>query len=236
MIYPYTVALHGVMALLSLLSSIYLFYRKRDTDNESIGAFFYWFLYYFIYNFILALSIIIAGELNELVGISYAIALVFQGFAAWNAFNVALNLAGFNFFIRKSFSWLYLLGMLIASMLHLIYFEIPIGTSDAKWVLWYSNQPRSLFFTFFMFVAGWTFALVHFKALFLLHSAALKMRAFFFALAAFILPFAAWFYFGAQDVNDIFFAFLFAILGLVFLAVGNVVIGVLKGEWISAKE
>ncbi len=226
MIYLYTAFLHGLMAILILLSLIYLFYRKKEVEMSVVVVdnYFNWFFFYFFYNVFLVLPLVFFDRLNLFVGYSYYFALIFQAIAAWYAFKAGVGLMSVKKSTADILSFLYITGVMVAVLLHFLYPEVPAGTTDQNWVLWYSNQPRSLLYTFFMFVAGWTFALANLKGFNSISLVSLKIRACFFMLAAFTLPFAAFYYFGARNVNDIYLAFVFAVLGLLFFAVGNVIV------------
>jgi hypothetical protein len=225
MIYPYAAALHGIMALLCLASLAYLHFRRQESvANAGVEAYYNWFFLYFLYNFLLVLPLFLFDELNKFTAIFYASALVFLGIAAWQAFRSSLHFSANPH--AKLLSTLYIIGVTIASLLHFAFFEIPVGSPDGNWVFWYSNQPLSLFFTFFMFVAGWHFSWQFLKGMARLEGL-IKLRSIFLALGSFTLPFAAFYYFGAESLMHIYLAFAAAISGLVFLAIGNVILGIL---------
>ena len=228
MIYPYTATLHGVMAILCLASLTHLFRRKKYAASETVRAWFNWFLLFFLYNLILAVPLVILEKLDLRSGIFYNVALAFLALAVWQAFNIAIQIGITDEKRRKAFSFLFIAGASLAVLLHFAFPEIPTGTPNGKWVLWYSSQPISLSYTFFMFVAGWTFAWVHFKGMTYLSSPLLRLRSLAFALGAFVLPFSAFYYFGAQKLQHIYLGFSFSIIGLIFFALGNMTIGVVK--------
>src|SRR3989344_1184445 len=145
MIYPYTAILHVVLAALCFISFFYLIYFKKDLDKATMRAYFNWFLYFFLYNTILMLPLLIFSELSLLVGRFFNVAMIFLGLAAWQAFNMSLNLLITNELKRKLFSFFYLIGISIAVVLYFIYAEIPKGSDDGNWVLWYSGEFISVF-------------------------------------------------------------------------------------------
>ncbi len=71
-------------------------------------------------------------------------------------------------------------------------------------------------------------SLIDIVSVFLLESSLLKMRALLLALGGFILPFAAFYYLGAETINHIYLAFIFSISGLAFFVVGNIILGIFK--------
>ncbi|QQG42296.1 MAG: hypothetical protein HYW15_02140 [Candidatus Giovannonibacteria bacterium] len=227
MIYPYTAFLHLAMTILSLASLVYLFYRKRSLNSAAVGNYFNWFLLFFLYNIFLILPLALFGELNFISGIFYNFALLFLGLGAWQALATALDFMAANSLLKKTVSALYLAGIAAAIGLHFAFPEIPRGTLDGNWVLWYSNQSISLFYTLFMFIAGWLFALTFLKGINAM-PALLKFRGYCFVFAGFVLPFAAFYYFGAKNVMHIYFAFSFSILGLLLFAAGNILVGLFK--------
>lgn len=228
MIYPYTALLHGVMAVLCLLSLIYLFYRKRDANSEGIQSYFNWFLFFFLYNISLVLPLLIFDRLTPATGFFYDLALLFLAFGAWYAFRVALSLLFGDGGRQNLLSSLFVVGVLLAVSLHFIFTEVPRGSLDGKWVFWYSGRSVTNFYVLFMFLAGWTFAAAFFKGIFYAEAVLLKLRSLCFALAGAILPIAAFYYFGAEKISNIYLAFLFSILGLLFLAFGNIAVGLFR--------
>ena len=227
MIYPYTAILHGALAILCFASFFYLIYFKKDLDKTSMRAYFNWFLFFFLYSVLLLLPLIIFNELNLITGRFLNIAFVFLSLAAWQAFNVALNLLVSNEQKRNFFSMLYLIGITIAVILNFIFVEIPVGSANGKWVLWYSGEYISFFYTLFMFIAGWTFTFINLKEVSKLQQILLKIRAILYALAGFILPFSSLYYFGVQNMWEVQLSFMFSISGMTLFAIGNIPLGII---------
>jgi len=217
-IYSYAAILHGVMAGLCLVSSAYLYGRKEN--HPAAKNYFNWFFLYTFFNLSLVLPLIVFDELNIYTGYFYAIALFFLGLAAWQAFKTALNFIGG--FPKKYASIIYLIGVMAVTALHFIYPEIPMGSADGKWVFWYPRSWISLLYVAFMFVAGWTFFASFLRGMRGI-SPVLKLRALLFSSGAFLLPLAAYYYFGAAKISDIYLAFIFAIGGLFLFAAGNMI-------------
>ncbi len=225
MIYPHTVLLHGLMALLSLGSLLYLFYKKKSLKAYTVKLYFNWFFFFSLYNIALVLPLLFINELNWFAAITYVTALLFAGIAAWQAFVLGLMLLGAAETIRFWLSRLYIIGVIAGVLLHFVFFEVPHGTPDGNLVLWYWNPAIALFYTFFMFTAGWTFALAFFRSIFSLPATLLKMRAIFFSLSAFLLPLAALFYFVVPDVTYRYLSFVLVGIAMLSFIMGNVIIG-----------
>lgn len=221
MIAPYTLVLHGVMAILCLASLVYLFYKKSDTTSDVLKDYFNWFLFFFLYNISLVLPLLIFNELNDAARFFYAAALEFLGIAAFYAFKVAIKLLIKNQYLNNFLSFIIIAGVTAAAGLHIIFRQIPQILPGGHWIIWYQNMYVSYFYIFFMFVAGWTFALSMLKGYLSLSSTILRVKSLFLCAGSFFLPFAAFFYFGAKNISHIYFAFIFSILGLIFLLTGN---------------
>jgi len=225
MIAAYTVWAHGIMATLTLASLIYLFFKKPSANLRAIRLYFNWFLFFFLYNLFLILPLVIFDRLNLITGIFFNTALLFLAIGAWYAFQVGLNLMAVRATLFKLFSTIYLFGVLFATVLYFIFPEVPRVTSDGKWILWYSNQPVSLFYSLLLAPAGWLFVVAIFKGWTSLKSRLLKTRACFFGFSGFILPFAAFYYFCSKSATDIYLSFSLIFLALVSFLIGNVVLG-----------
>lgn len=228
MIYPYTAALHTVMAALCLASLVYLFYRKQDAQSPTLKAYFNWFLFFFIYNLLLIAPLVIYDELNFKTGLFYNLAIVSLALGMWQAMHAALHLVVTDAARRRFLSFLYLSGILLAAALHFVFPQLPQGSPERDWIFWYPGQKIALFYTLFAFVAGWTFGYSNLRGFRYLTSGFLKVRALFFAFAGFIMPFAAFYYFGATRVSHIVLAFIISILGLICFIAGNIIIGLLR--------
>lgn len=225
MIYSYTAILHGAMAALSLASFIYLFYRKNDANQPEIKAYFNIFLSFFLYNILLITPLILFREPNAVYVIFYLAALFALTFTGGNAVKFSLFFLVSEEKKRRMLINLYFGGAWLAVGLHLIFREIPIISPDGNWVFWYSGTTISYFYILFMFLGGWPFALVMLRGFYGLSSDLLKTRAILLALGGLTLPFAALYYFGAQNVTHIYLAFLFSITGLVLFLIGNIIFG-----------
>jgi len=140
----------------------------------------------------------------------------------WQAFLVALNLLVKDDYYRTLLSVLYLIGVASAVTLHFLFPEVPRATPDGKWVMWYSNQSISLFYTAFAFTAGWSFVVGCIKGLLAPRLKALRLRTSLFMFAGFILPLSALYYFGTTNAFHIRVAHLFAVLGLALFIIANV--------------
>ncbi len=223
MIYPYTIILHGVMAGLCLFSAGYLLNRNDPSGDSAISFYRNWFLIYFFFNVSLVFPLIFSDDLGWNVAIGYGVALFFLAIAAWQAFKLPLRFFAKDPLKFKLVSGLFILGVLVAAFLNFIFLELPQGTPDGKWVLWSSNIYVISFFNFFMFVAGWSFALLFLTGIRLARHWVQKWRSIFLSLGAFVLPIAAFYYFGAKSFTDVYLAFIFAISGLMFFAIGNII-------------
>lgn len=220
MIYQNTAILHSVMATLCLFSAGYLAVRGGVRENESVEAYFKWFSGFFLYNIFLITPLLIFEELNTYTAYFYLLALLALGYAAWNAFRISIRfLAGE--YSRSLLNLFFIFGTGIGVLLHAANFRVPTGSPDGNWVFWYSGEPAALVYVLFMFVAGWSFALLHLINYTKMESVFLRTRSLLFALGGFTLPFAAYFYFMASTMNYIYFAFFFSIFGLTVFATAN---------------
>jgi hypothetical protein len=192
--------------------------------DPAIESYFNWFFLYFIYNLLLVLPLLLYQNLNESTAIFYVLALFAQGAGAWQAYRAALQFWQNRH--HRIFSMMYIIGVTIAALLHAFYLEIPQGSADGNWVMWYKNRAVAFPYIAFMFLAGWTFAWQFLKGFNSLLGL-MKARTFFLMTTAFILPFAAFFYHGAQNLTHIYAAFVIAIAGLIMVIIGNNLIGFL---------
>ncbi len=229
MIAPYTLVLHGVMAILCLISLAYLFYKKSDANSRTVAYYFSWFLFFFLYNIFLVLPLILFRELDFRASSAYALALVFLAVAAWSAMKVGLNIFGLSENSKRIISFLYIFGAVMSAAAHFYASKTPSLSWDGKWVFWYGGGFASYAYIFFMFAAGWIFAASIMRGFSSLRSYLTKIRASLLFSGAFILPFAAFYYFRATELAHIYLAFLFSIIGLTSFMAGNL-IGFFKKE------
>jgi len=228
MIYPHTVLLHSLMAILSAISLLYLFFKKESLKKHTIKLYFNWFLFFFLYNVFLVLPLLIFNELNIFTGVAYVLALLFLSLGGLQGFMLGLSFWDVDHTISRRLSLFYLIGAIFAVLLHVVFFEVPHGSLDGNLVLWYMNQPVSLFYALVVSVASWMVACALLKNIFSLLHFLLKIRLIFLSLSTLILPFAALFYFGATDVMPVYIAFLIVGISLSFFIMGNIGIGVLR--------
>lgn len=229
MIAPYTLILHGVMAALCLGSLVYLFYKKSDTNNKTFNGYFLFFLFFFLYNILLVAVAIFFRVSGDWVSWMYVAALISLAIAARSAYGVALTLLDIGESLKSTLSFFYIFGAIAVALGHLLFIKAPTLSADGNWIFWYGNNAVSYSYIFIMFVGGWTFAFAIIRGIASLRSGFQKMRAIFLSLGAFILPFAAFYYFVATKLSDIYLAFLFSILSLTFLLIGNL-IGLFRRE------
>ncbi|KKU58241.1 MAG: hypothetical protein UX81_C0024G0001 [Parcubacteria group bacterium GW2011_GWA2_47_12] len=210
MIAPYTLALHGVMAILSLISLVHLFYKKFDTNSKTFDAYVNWFLFFFLYNLFLVFPLIFFRELDFSASLIYVLALICLAIAAWNAFKVSLNIFGLNENSKKVVLFLYIFGAMLSAVAHLYASKVPELSPDGKWVFWYDSNLVSSAYVFIMFVAGFAFAASMIHGFLTIRSNLLKTKSILIFLGSFSLPFAVFYYFMATEIAHIYMAFLFS--------------------------
>jgi len=228
--YPYTLFLHSLLIILSLVSLLYLYlYRGNFPKLSPLKGYFLWFAFFILYNVAHIFAALLLQKFPIWSGIGYILALFFAAIATWHAFRVGLYFFGVTGKKYATLSWLYIIGVMSALSLHILFFEIPQPANE-NWIFWYSNRPIAFTYIFFMFVTGWTFAFGIMKSLSTLPGVILKLRALFLAFPALILPLAAYFYFAPTSVRDIKFAMAINIFALLSFILGNVVLGIVQGK------
>jgi hypothetical protein len=221
MIYPYPLFLHLLLAFICSFILIYIYKSKKFAEIKSINYYRQWFFCYFAYSVFLSIPLFFFDSLSIGLFYFYALALLSLALGMWFIFNMGLDFWNFDWKVKKVLSYLYLSGALMASLLHFIFPEVPRPSEDGKWIFWYSNKTISYFYTSFCFIVGYFWAISFIRNIKYLKIFALKLRAALLALAGFILPFSALFYFYPRKVLDIYLAFGFLIAGFILFLINT---------------
>lgn len=219
MIYPYPLFLHLLLAFISFSILIYIYKSKKFAEVKSINYYRQWFFCYFAYSIFLSIPLFFFDRLSIGLFYFYVLALLSLAVGMWFIVNIVLDFWNFDLRVKKTLSYLYLIGVILASLLHLIFPEIPRPSEDGRWIFWYSNKAVSYFYIFFCFVAGYFWGISFIKDIKYVKAFSLKLRAIILALGGFILPFSALFYFYPKRSLDVYLAFGFLISGFIFLLI-----------------
>lgn len=214
------------MAALCLVSSIYLFYKRKDSQNKAINDYFAYFILFFLYNAFLVFPLIAFDELNIYGGFFYAAAMSSLCIMIWHGFRLSLTLLGLKDFSRRFLSSLYFLGATIVIVLHFVFIEVPVGSENGKWVFWHTNQSLARSYDILVIIVLSVFIYAMMKGFFVVDSGWLKLRSILLALAGILTASSAFYYFGATKIEHIYLAFVCAISGLLLFAFGNILIGI----------
>jgi len=221
---PYS---HGALALLALVSGVYLLFWRKNFTLDSVKEYFFWFALFFLYNATLATAAVFFPLYPVVAATGYILALFVLALGAWHGFRIGLRFLNTSKSLYNLLSKAYITGVLAAVFLHVLFFELP-QVADENWLFWYTNRPVSLFYALFMFIAGWTVSFSMLKAVASLVRQSFKIRALLIAGAAFLLPIAAIFFFGVTQVSHIVLSLWLVGIALVLFLVGNILPGLAR--------
>ncbi len=219
------------MALLSVIISIWLghSYFKSGGKVRQVRYLLYFYVFFTLYN--LSLLIPLWWGRGEFLALGYNFSILFLFIAAAKVARVPIETF---FTVEWQEEWgrrierIFLLVGVVTVAIQFLYPSRPLGDASGTLVFWHPVWAGAALTTLSMLAAAFMFGFAFFRGIFLTADRALKMRSLLMSLGSFFLGAAAFYYFRADQIREIITAFVFAIGGLLLLAVGIAAVGFVR--------